>query len=207
MRSKVYIVQPDMLIENMFRKWGWGIATDPEDATLIQFTGGSDVDPSYYGESRHASTYSDPVRDAREAAIYHQWVGFRNMAGICRGGQFLNVMNGGRMWQHVNGHAISPPRGHMAVSKASWHKGKEVEVTSTHHQMMIPGDGGRVLLTASCSTTRQSDHHQEVGLQDDVEAVFYPSTSCLCYQPHPEFVEFEHECQDLYFDYIENLFS
>src|SRR3546814_3238996 len=28
------------------------------------------------------------------------------MAGICRGGQFLNVMCGGSMIQHVEGHAI-----------------------------------------------------------------------------------------------------
>lgn len=121
------------------------------------------------------------------------------MAGICRGGQFLNVMNGGKMWQHVSGHAIGGT--HEAFCRVFE---VPVKVTSTHHQMMIPSPDGKVLLTAQVCDSK-SDAEKTVNglLQPDVEVVLYTNTNTLCFQPHPEYVSINHECQNLYFDYLE----
>ena len=196
---KVHIVGNDYSIANMFLRQGWQLVDYiDESITLIQFTGGEDVDPSYYQETKHPRTYSNPRRDAAEAAIYHEWVGKVPMAGICRGGQFLNVMNGGKMWQHVNNHAIS------GTHEAFCHITEEfVQVTSTHHQMMRPAPHGKLLLTAELATTKETADEMIEGVGLDAEAIYYGNTQCLCFQPHPEYVSINHECQKLYFEYLQ----
>jgi len=196
---KVFVVGPDYSIRNMFLRAGWTISTSiDETVNLIQFTGGEDVDPSYYKETKHPKTYSNPRRDAAEAAIFHEWKAKIAMAGICRGGQFLNVMNGGSMWQDVNNHAIGGT--HEAFDRVSE---LPVQVTSTHHQMMIPASHGKVLLTAELATRRETADTIVEGLDTDTEAVLYLDTNCLCFQPHPEYVNINHECQVLYFKYLD----
>lgn len=196
---KVLIVGNDWGITKMFLISGWTIAEqlDP-DIDLIQFTGGADVDPSYYKEARHPATRSSPERDAREAVIYRENVGRIPLAGICRGAQFLNVMNGGRMWQHVTNHAIGGTHAaHCHLTDT------EVQVTSTHHQMMREAPHARVLMTANICDNKQSWEQEEVGfVNPDIEALLYEDTKSLCYQPHPEYVHMDHECQRKYFDYL-----
>lgn len=197
---KVFIVGRDYPMCNMYLYRGWRIVGNiDETVDLIQFTGGEDVDPSYYGEHKHATTYSNPKRDAAEAAIYHEWVGKVPMAGICRGGQFLNVMNGGKLWQNVNNHAIhGTHEAYCSVTALVY------QVTSTHHQMMIPAASGQLLLHAAESSVRESaSQAYPRGVEEkDTEAVFYPATKSLCFQPHPEYVRITEECQELYFTYL-----
>jgi len=205
MRKKVLIVGLDFGIARMFAEQGWEVVTNPleTDLDLVQFTGGEDVDPSYYQQQRHPATHSNPSRDARESNIYRQFLGKVPMAGICRGGQFLNVMNKGSMWQHVTNHAIG--RTHTAFDHIDQ---QDVEVTSTHHQMMIPGPGSLLLLSASCAEVKQGPDVQELGgITPDVEALYYPETDCLCYQPHPEYVGIDHPCRTTYFNYLETFFG
>jgi gamma-glutamyl-gamma-aminobutyrate hydrolase PuuD len=115
------------------------------------------------------------------------------MIGICRGGQFLNVMCGGKMWQDVDKHAI---RGtHLAIDLAS---GEEVEVTSTHHQMMKPSDEGILLLQATFIAEVRSP--MLMAHMRGVEAVLYPHYNTLCFQPHPEYGECP--TRELFFEYI-----
>ena len=197
---KVHIVGRDHGIEQMFIRRGWELVNTIDIFTdLIQFTGGKDVDPSYYGETRHAATRSNPARDAAEAAIFNEWMGIVPMAGICRGAQFLNVMGGGKLWQHVTGHALSGT--HRALCVES---GEMLDVTSTHHQMMIPGDMGTVLMTAAVAG--QKSNAVKTFLREgspDVEAVYYPHSMSVCYQPHPEYVGASAACQEKYFAYLE----
>lgn len=206
MKPSVYIVNGDYAYEQMFIRNGWVLADDPEDADLIQFTGGEDVDPMLYFEPPHPTTHSNPYRDSKEAAIYNMFEGEIPYAGICRGAQFLCVMNGGRMWQDVDNHAVGG--GHMLFD----HETEEsVLVSSTHHQMMDPSPVTNHLVLASASrTSMKSDgwgnnieqDKDEIGR--DVEAVWFPETNTLCYQPHPEFFDENHECQELYFRYIKD---
>lgn len=204
MQHKVLIVGgQNVNIMNMFIANGWKVTVNSldTDVDLVQFTGGADVDPSYYHEQRHPATHSDPRRDAAEASIYLEFVGKVPMAGICRGGQFLNVMNGGKMWQHVNNHT-SP---HLAFDELSQ---KTFPVTSTHHQMMIPAKDGVVLMSADMSDVKQGFDVEVLGhKEEDVEAIFYEETSCLCFQPHPEYMRIGQPGHDVYFKYLKYLFN
>ena len=199
---KVFIVGGDGLIERMFLNRDWTIVQHPKNAEYIQFTGGADVSPMLYGEPKHPATHNDPIRDDKEANIYHRYVGDKKMLGICRGGQFLNVMNDGYLHQDVDNHAIHGT--HAAVVEAT---GQVVQVTSTHHQMFFPSVDGLVLVTASLASRKENGHQDDLvdylGKGEDTEAVLYNPTSSLCFQPHPEYVDYKHECQQLYFDLIE----
>lgn len=200
--SSVYIVGGDYAIQRMFEARGWGVVNNPDEADVLQFTGGADVSPYLYGEQPHHTTYSDVKRDQFEMSYYQaaQLLG-KPCLGICRGGQFLNVMNGGKLWQHVNGHAI---RGtHVAyVLDEGGNVIEEVQVTSTHHQMMRPTEDADILVTANEATWLENDtvKTKAIGMQD-IEAVYYDKTKSLCFQPHPEYGV--QSCTDLYFQLIE----
>lgn len=202
MRNKVFVVGPDTSITRMFIVNDWTVVSDIEDAEYIQFTGGADVSPMLYGEPKHPRAYNDPRRDDRETDIYNSYLGKKKMLGICRGAQFLNVMNYGKMFQDVNNHAIGGT--HVALVSGT---GRVVQVTSTHHQMMRPeADYGQVLVTAQLATIKedgyQNDWANDVNEIYDTEVVWYSVNQSLCFQPHPEYVDTNHECQRLYFDLI-----
>lgn len=186
----------DWQVTRMFTCEGWGITDDLDDADLVQFVGGADINPAIYGQHKHPSTYYDDERDARELDTYLDALEMGiPMAGICRGGQFLNVMNGGSMYQHVDNHGLS--KTHKA-----WLAGAilPIDVTSTHHQMMIPNyDADHIILmTAHQSKRKESMSKTEHSSYElltypphdqatDVEAVYYRDTNSLCFQPHPEY--------------------
>jgi gamma-glutamyl-gamma-aminobutyrate hydrolase PuuD len=202
MRS-VYVIGQSNMYNTMFEEEGWAIANSLDDADLVQFTGGADVSPSMYGEVRHAKTAPFTQRDEKEKRL---WVQARRqcipMAGVCRGGQFLNVMCGGSLYQHVDGHTNS----HLVIDNNT---AKMFYATSTHHQMMRPTTEAELLLVASEASRyeymRDADYvvvtHPERG--DDVEAVYYERQQCLCFQPHPEYVGPNDPCRVWYFNAIE----
>ncbi len=102
---------------------------------LIVFTGGADVNPKLYGEQQGAHTVTDINRDKKEERIYHSFNGSGvRMLGICRGAQFITVMNGGKLIQHVENHK----KKHLISSKLESHIIANFEISSTHHQMMFP---------------------------------------------------------------------
>ena len=209
MSKKVYIEMPNEQYHSMFLDRGWSIVRSPKEADLIQFTGGSDVSPGYYREKTHPTTNNNRARDKREVLLFGIAKANKTpMAGICRGGQFLNVMCGGRLWQNVDRHAIGGT--HEAIDLLS---GETFQVTSTHHQMMKPGLGARVVITAHLTTKRESMIGDCIfegkgatngGLEPDVEAVFYKDERVFCFQPHPEFSH-QHSLAVRYLSYIENL--
>ena len=72
-----------------------------DDVELVVFTGGADVDPSLYRETMEVRTHSDLARDLFEKMFYKACRTYVvPMVGICRGAQFLTVMNGGKLKQH-----------------------------------------------------------------------------------------------------------
>lgn len=204
--KKVFIIEGSDDYRRMFIDAGWEITPDFFKADLIQFTGGSDVTPALYGEQEHFKTSSYYRRDLVEAGYYkHGILAGKNMAGICRGGQFLNVMNGGKMYQHVDGHAIGHT--HKLVDAIS---GKEYQVTSTHHQMMRRGPNSKLVAYADESTECEFMAedvlaiHYAVGM--DIEALFYEKTKSLCFQPHPEFYGMD-STREYYFELLERYFK
>lgn len=196
---KVHIINSSDEYVHMFGKMGWEVVgiKDFFNADLIQFTGGSDVTPMLYGESLRPKTYCSQRRDLEEAGYF----AFAQrcsipMAGICRGGQFLNVMNGGKMYQHVDGHATG--RNHILFDRFT---SKYCNVTSTHHQMMIPHYSGEVIAIANESKVKESYDSVFLANEADVEVVYYDNTKSLCFQPHPEFYNAD-STRDYYFELI-----
>lgn len=194
---RVFVVGGGVQYLQMFFKEGFLGARSVPDADIVCFTGGSDVSPSYYGEEPIPGTSFNPDRDETESIIYADCLALHKpMVGICRGGQFLNVMNGGKMWQDVNGHALAV--GHPLTDVKS---NKVWRVTSTHHQMMIPANDGEVLATACEATHKKSWQKERISQNPDnkdVEVVWYDASSCLCFQPHPEFQE--GECREYFME-------
>ncbi len=202
----VYTVGGYVEYMHMFEDNGWTCVDTIEDADLVQFCGGADVSPSLYSESKHRTTRCNLSRDEYESKMYE--MAFENncaIAGICRGAQFVHVMNGGKLFQDVNNHAVF--RGHMAhveVPELMRLAPHGVHVSSTHHQMMREGKG-TVLLTAGEATFKENGVGRVFGSATDLEAVYHETTNSLCFQPHPEFFTKYHECQKLYFTFIEEL--
>jgi len=199
----VFIVNGGGAYAAMFKRMGWTLSAALIEADLVQFTGGEDVDPALYGEHPHPSTMYNSMRDEFEKGTYEFCVEHgKKMAGICRGAQFLNVMNGGKLYQDVGGHAIAGT--HHAYSLL---RHESVRVTSTHHQMMIPSPDGILEAWATAvgtNKTRMEGAHRTVVDKGDVvdpEVVFYPESNSLCFQPHPEHYG-QVETRDYYFELL-----
>lgn len=157
---------------------------------MALFTGGADVSPSFYGESRHPRTHSDIERDRDEERYFKGAVELGiPMLGICRGAQFLTVMNGGKLYQDVTDHGVAG--GHLITTTSD----DIYPVTSTHHQMMKPWGVEHKLL--AWSTTPLSAHYQGGAAivhdapEKEPEIVYYPKTRSLAIQPHPEYMPSE----------------
>lgn len=197
MAKKVYCVSGSTPYYLMFLDEGMEIVSDLQKADLVCFTGGEDVSPSLYNEHFHQRTYSNPTRDQMEQEIFNEVKSLGiPMVGICRGGQFLNVMNGGLMYQHVTNHTCN----HLMKDAETFHT---ILVTSTHHQMMKPSKDATVIAIAHQKGIKEYMEGpttvRESGDSPDVEVCFYSQTRCLCFQPHPEFRSYGCEAMRPYF--------
>lgn len=141
-------------------------------ADVVLFTGGADVSPSLYGDAPHKYTNSSSLRDERDCASwdYAQANGLCRV-GVCRGCQFLHVMNGGKLLQHVDNH--------LGNHNMFTIDGRKIEVTSTHHQMINNQGEGELLAWA----------RQEVASEYlEPEVMWYRDTKSLAVQYHPEYM-------------------
>lgn len=183
--TNVYIEHSSMQYKSMFKKLGFNVVVDVDAADLVCFTGGSDVTPDLYGEPNLAS-YNDVYRDEKEKRLFEFCLENKiPMVGICRGGQFLNVMSGGKMYQDVTNHGGS----HYLVDEET---GETVYVSSTHHQMMLPNDESAIIIAKSRGVRSHREwYFNNIRKRDEndegIEVVYYTHTNCLCFQPHPEF--------------------
>lgn len=159
------------------------------DVDLILFTGGEDVDPELYNESKGKFTYINKNRDQKEKEVFNFFKGYVPMLGICRGNQLLCVLNGGKLIQHVEGHG----KEHKIRIKDYQ---IPVIITSTHHQMVYPfnlKEENYELIAYSeffKSNTYLNGNNEEIDLPKEFlepEIVFYPKTKCLGIQGHPEY--------------------
>ncbi len=192
-------------VVGMFRKSFFTFETDPLKADLVVFTGGSDVHPQLYGEKPIAGCYTNERRDEYEKDIYEKCLAASiPMFGICRGLQFLHVMNGGKLYQDVTGHAGG---NHSIIDLDN----NEIvnQVSSIHHQM-CRWDASIGMRLVAVSSVARSKHYQTYnssltpaanktvefdngatvlhipGSVLEVEAAVYPATLCFGVQGHPE---------------------
>jgi putative glutamine amidotransferase len=122
----------------------------------LMLTGGVDVDPALYGETRHPATEeADPRRDAVESELLREALEMdRPVLAICRGLQILNVAEGGDLIQHIENHrqaetVRSTPSHRIVIEPGSLLSTiagtREMLVNSRHHQAVrTPGKGLRV---------------------------------------------------------------
>lgn len=67
--------------------------------------GGDDIDPKHYGQELHEKAkLQDPARYEMDAALYACIPDDLPIFGICYGSQFLNVVRGGSLNQHLEGY-------------------------------------------------------------------------------------------------------
>ena len=209
---KAFIVTKNMYIvtAQYLKSIGFEITTRMAEADLVQFTGGEDINPALYKEKPHRRTSFNNARDTVELLAFEAAVKMgKRMAGICRCGQLLNVLHGGKMWQDVDGH--------MAVGN---HRVKDLiddkyySINSIHHQMMIPDSSGLVLAEAYESLRKEGMHSD-----GQVKSIYYTNKShnlgdpeavlywngkipVLCFQAHPEF-DMSGDTGKLYYKYLE----
>lgn len=169
-----------------------------EEADLVMFTGGEDINPALYGQNIGTHTHYNQNRDDAEVSAYKEAVELgKKMIGICRGGQLLTALNGGKLIQHVNGHGIS----HKMT--LCWRgKNEVIEITSSHHQMFYPYDmepgSFRIFgwSTEKNSTIYLDGDNNPVKLPKNFrepEIVLYTDTHSLCIQGHPEWLDYYHK--------------
>lgn len=174
----------------------------------VVFTGGEDVTPYLYGEPKHKTTQCNLERDLKENAFFRTLSNDIPKIGICRGAQFLNVMNHGTMWQDVTMHN----RGSHLAKSTYDPKGKPFTVTSTHHQMMKPHKDAWIMLTANVCRRLESPGHvylydESNNDDEDIEAVHYLNTNSFCFQPHPEYGHATSECISWFWEAVDFLFD
>lgn len=192
--KRVFIVGNfDAWIGALFRANDWSGTRDMSEADVVVFTGGEDINPALYHEEPIEGIRFNDKRDYIEKQAFDNARALGvPMVGICRGAQLLNVLCGGRLWQHVDNHTT----GHYITDVIT----KEVTlVTSTHHQQMRPhpqallvakaGGKGRLSSSPSLCTTKMAEGvtlNPLAESEHDPEVVWYPDSMALCFQPHPE---------------------
>lgn len=170
---------------------GFEKAEDIKDCDVLVFAGGADVDPALYGEQPLSQTSFSRHRDDVERVAYDAAQAEGKVCfGICRGAQFLHVMNGGELWQDVQNHAGQDH------SIYDLEEDVYLDVTSVHHQMLR--DHTTLQIMAVCDkqvstvfkgqglTIDLSKEGVDCACEIEIEAGRYDKTKCFFVQGHPE---------------------
>jgi len=187
---KVAIAAPNyaMNMDRLIYALEWKKAKSLDDADVLLFTGGADINPTLYGEDRHISTGVHPLRDAAELRDLSEFIemGKKKLMGVCRGAQLLTARFGGKLIQDVTNHASGV--GHQMHTV----DGLIVNVNSYHHQMCLPKDSIPLGWAQHVARVLQG---VPVGIQIDPADFVEPEAfrivrddaDALCFQYHPEF--------------------
>lgn len=156
----------------------------PEEVEAVIFTGGEDVSPYLYEGVECGASYASAKRDDIEKKIFSFCKCHHiKMIGICRGLQFLNVMAGGKMYQHVDRHAGV---NHIVVYPALTEKHA---VNSLHHQMISLAENAIPIAKACpnrCEWGIDAYGKHTESPDQEMEAAVFPKDMSLGVQFHPE---------------------
>ncbi len=158
------------------------------------FTGGHDVNPSLYGEEKHAHCgLPNPDRDALEKEVFRIAVEEdKPVFGICRGIQLINALCGGTLYQDL-------PSEYQGSVPIEHHMTPPYDVAC--HRVEILPDTPLHKLLGVTTLAVNSYHHQAVkdlakslkpmAVSEDglIEAVYMPDKKFVqAVQWHPEFI-------------------
>lgn len=181
-----------------------------QKADCVLFTGGADISPTLYGDVCLSITSAHPQRDLLEEVIMRTAIANKKgILGICRGAQLACAMAGGKLYQDV--------RHHNTGHDVKTYDGKEIYMTSLHHQMMIPDKTNHMLLAWSIGREKNR-YTRALSLEDwsklskeekdkpcsiveedvkgkvEPDTVFFKDIKALGFQGHPEmFDEHRHK--------------
>ena len=208
-----FITGHDPSLSKMFNDWGFDTTNNIkflDDADFILFSDDkASVTPFLYGHKRSSKCGPCNFRlDMRENKIFRSCVDDLPKFGIGRGALFLNVMNGGTLYQSINNHDSKPHIVRLFYDeKLEQVKGyKNIFGPSNHTQGMIPSKVTQALILgkASVSSERWVENNKieggnHAGSYLDNEIIYYYDTNSLCFQPQVNTLTSEsHPCR-LYF--------
>ncbi|MDM8520774.1 gamma-glutamyl-gamma-aminobutyrate hydrolase family protein [Anaerolineales bacterium HSG6] len=170
----------------------------------LVFTGGGDIDPTYYNETVQVDNLDDiqSDRDRVEIALMQMAIAKQKpFFGICRGMQIMNVATGGALWQDIPQQKPDSLR-HDYFRQTGQHFERDylahtvafvddsriaailqtnnMQVNSLHHQGV-----------KSLAPTLQAVAHSEDGIIEALEIADHPFA--LSVQWHPEELVNHHE--------------
>jgi Peptidase C26 len=180
---KIYVVGH----QRAYASWMEGeLVSDLEDADLVVFTGGEDIEPAIYGKRAHKASWFNRARDAYEIKCFQQARDLdKKIVGICRGAQLTCALAGGILVQHQN---------HPWEHEMNTSNGKIIRTTSTHHQRQYPWGGRKPNFELLGWAMNLSPFSEGESNEDDMrdgkpeaEVVLYPDVKALAIQGHPEY--------------------
>lgn len=180
---KLHVIGGNIGYANWLEPIGYEITQDVYKAEVFMFTGGEDVTPSFYGHECFSGTYYNTRRDEIEKDYFMYALENRiPMIGVCRGSQFLGVMNGAKLIQDMS---------HPYKHKVKTIDRGIYECNSTHHQSVYldPVDSSYSLL--AWAENLSPFHTIGGGIEipknyKETEVTYWKRTRCLGIQSHPE---------------------
>ena len=156
-----------------------------EDAELVIFPGGSDINPALYNEQIGSFTHFYREADERQLKYFKPYIGKKKFFGICRGLQLLTAMAGGKLVQHSS---------HPYFHRITTYDGKILGTNSLHHQQAylldMPKEDYQLLAWAeNLSPMHLDGTDSEYPTGDsykEPEVVHYPNIGAMGIQGHPE---------------------
>lgn len=186
MKKKLLFVHDYQHYADPFLNYFEVTKTNLVGADVILFTGGTDISSSFYGEPPGKHTQGPAKhRDAKEKLLFEYGMEHgKKFLGICRGAQLLCALAGGKLAQHIEGHA---GRNHSMMTNT----GEEYTMSTLHHQMMLPAgtDHEMIAWTEKLSHTYLNGYNKEIkGIEVEPEIVYFKKIKALGIQGHPEFL-------------------
>jgi len=203
--KNIYIIGPTFGFDRIVPTYEYNPITDDtifnysdEEIDLVAWMGGVDISTNLYNERKlEVTQHPSKTRDDREVELWHRFKS-KPKLGICRGAQLLCVLNGGRLYQDVDGHGWG---NHLITDIDN----NTLKSSSVHHQMMIiPQNAQLIAWSKPISTYRMNAAGVFDNDQPDPEIAWIPSDRALLIQGHPEFgpLEFEQYSMRLVDKYI-----
>lgn len=189
--------------------------TTYEDADIVVFPGGADINPAIYNENVGVRTSFHNFIDDKHIQIYKQALNDgKYIIGICRGAQLMCGMQsdiGGKLIQHVTNHS-----GTHLVNTIS---GRKMLTNSIHHQMLYPWNMpkdsyqliGQTLGKSECYLNGDNkenefpDFAKINGKVIEPEIVWFPRIRGLAIQFHPEMMVYNMAQYKDMIDYLNDL--
>jgi gamma-glutamyl-gamma-aminobutyrate hydrolase PuuD len=206
--SKVLIIGSSLFYEELFSSIADVetnedvLVSDPEKINLVLFTGGADVHPIFYNGVHNGTSMVSYNRDVYEQAVF-EWCQEHGIktTGICRGFQFLNVMCGGFMYQHITGHGIAGLHSSVFPKLGDF----DVRISSTHHQLVGLNEDA---ISMAWSNPNRSDIY--IGPKanvveapvHEIEAAIFPKHNAMGVQFHPEMMSDASQGRKLYLQMV-----